>query len=144
MKNPRLQESPVGEVMRFGYHGWFRFSELQISADVCFHSLTFLDSKKDSRSTSHHSFHHTSPPLVNHWENESRCRNQSLFHILLKALFPTQTTSIPSTTASHGQQQVKCISCGQIHPCTSTPGYLPHSPSSLVHFALNKGISVQH
>lgn len=81
--------------------------------------------------------HHTSPALVNHWENESQCRNLSLFHILLKDLFPTQTTSIPSIAVSHGQQQVKCVSCGQIHPWVSTSGYLPRcfSQTAPVHLS---------
>lgn len=144
MKNLHLQEWPVGEVMRFGYHGWFRFSELQISSDVCFHSLTFLDSKKDSRSTSHHSFSSHLPTFgqpLGKWV--TRCRNQSLFHILLKALFPTQTTSIPSTTASHSQKQVKCISCGISTPgcCLTASSRQPQLTCSL---CLNKGVSVQH
>lgn len=100
------------------------FLNFRLSGDVCFYSLTFLDREKD-RVLLITASHHTSPALVNHWENESRCWNLSRFHILLKDLFPTQTTSIPNTAASHGQQQVKCISCGQIHPCVSTLGYLP-------------------
>lgn len=143
MKNPRLQESPMGEVMRFGYYGWFRFSELQISGDVCFHSPTFLDSKKDSRSTSHHSFHHTSPPLVNQWENESRCWNQSPLPHPSESLI-----SHADHIHSKHNSQPRSVA-GQMHflwpdsarheqPGVSASLPLPDSPSSLVHFALIK------
>lgn len=81
--------------------------------------------------------HHTSPALANHWVNESRCRNLSLFYILLKALFPTQTTSIPSTATVSSRSNTFLVA-------RFTHVWTPWAICLTWTLCFNQGLSVQH
>lgn len=88
--------------------------------------------------------HHNSPTLVNHWENESRCRKLSLFYILLKASFPTQTTSIPSTAATTVSSRSNAFLVARFpHVWASRglcPAASPRQPQLTCPLSFNKGL----
>lgn len=134
----------MGDVMFFGYQGWFRFSELQISGDGFFIPCYFLIATGVLLLTASH---HTRPSFIKHGENKSWYWKLNLFHLLLEALFPTHRPhpfqaqqQTPVSSKSNGFLVARVThACAPLGVCLSASlQSLPDNPSLLAHFALIK------